>query len=74
MTILSVFAALLQDVPTSGKKAVLLEDLLENHTVNCLTYEENTGHPYRDNLCLFRAIVLYLQRNQRLDEKTSTFL
>ena len=40
--------------------AVLPEPLLKNHTVNCLTLEENTRQPYKDNLCLFRALALHL--------------
>ena len=52
--------------------AVLLESLLENHTVNCLTYEQNTKKPYKDNLCLFRLLALHLHGNdERLEEETS---
>ena len=36
-----------------------------------VTFEENTRKPYNDNLCLFRALVLHLQINQRLEKKTS---
>ena len=53
------------------KDAVLLECLLKNHTVNCLTYEQNTKKPYKDNLCLFRALALHLHGNERLEEETS---
>ena len=53
------------------KDAVLPESLLKNHTVNCLTYEQNTKKPYKDNLCLFRALVLHLHGNERLEEETS---
>ena len=54
--------------------SVLLEFLLKNHTVNCLTYEENTKKPYKDNLCLFRALALHLHGNdKRLEEETSKF-
>ena len=63
---LTVFAALLKDLPIGCKNAVLPEPLLKNHTINCLTFEENTRQPYNDNLCLFRALVL-----QFLDEETS---
>ena len=55
LTNLTVFAALLQDVPMGCKDAVLPEPLLRNATINCLKYEENTRQPYNDNLCLFRA-------------------
>ena len=68
---LTVFAALLKDVPMGCKNAVLPEPLLKNRTINCLTYEENTRQPYNDNLCLFRALALHLHGTQRLEEDTS---
>ena len=71
LTNLTVFAALLKDVPMGCKNAVLPEPLLKKCTINCLTYEENTRQPYNDNLCLFRAIALQLHGSQRLEEETS---
>ena len=71
MTNLTVFAALLEDVPMGSKNAVLPKTLLKNHTINCLTYEENTGQPYNDNLCLFRVLALHMHGNHRLEEETS---
>ena len=68
---LTVFAASLKDVSMGRKKAVLSKPLLKNHTINCLTYEENTRQPYNKNLCLFRALALHLHGNQRLKEETS---
>ena len=54
------------------KKAVLPESLLKNHTINCLTYEKNIKKPYKDNLCLFRALALHLHGNDKiLKEDTS---
>ena len=38
--------------------------------MNCLTYEQNTKKPYKDNLCLFRAFALNLFGNERLEEET----
>ena len=73
LTNLTIFAALLKDVPMGCKKAVLPEPLLRNGTINCLTYEENTRQPYNDNLCLFRALALHLQGTQRLEKETSKF-
>ena len=58
LTNLTVFAALLKDVPMGCKYAVSPESLLKNFTINCLTFEENTRQPYNDNLCLFRALAL----------------
>ena len=71
LTNLTVFAASLKDVPMGCKNAVLTETLLKNHTIKCLTFEENTRQPYNDNLCLFRALALHLHGTQRLEEETS---
>ena len=57
---LTVFAALLNDVPMGCKDAVLRKLLLRKGTFNCLTLEKNTRQPYNDNLCLFRALALHL--------------
>ena len=71
LTNLTVFAALLKDVPMGCKNTVLPESLLKNHTTNCLTYEEKTTQPYNHSLSLFRALALHLHGTQRLAEKTS---
>ena len=71
LTNLTIFAALLRDIPMGCKVAVPLESLLKNHTVNCLTYEQNTQKPYKHNLCLFRALGLNLHGNEKLEEETS---
>ena len=71
LTNLTIFAALLRDIPMGCKDAVLPECLLKNHTVNCLTFEKNTRKPYNDNLCLFRALALHLHGNERLEEEIS---
>ena len=39
---LSIFAALLRDIPMGCEDAVPPESLLKNHTINCLIYEQNT--------------------------------
>ena len=70
LTNLTISTALLRDLPMGCKDAFLPESLLKNHTVNCLTYEQNTKKPYKDNLCLFRALALHLQRNEGLEEQT----
>ena len=55
------------------KDAVLPEPLLINHTIKCLTFEENTRQPYNDDVCLFRSLALHMHVNQRLEEETSNF-
>ena len=71
LTNLTVFPALLKDVPMGCKNAVLPELLLRNGIINCLTFEENTRQPFNNNLCLFRAFALHMHGNQRLKEETS---
>ena len=71
LTNLTVFGALLKNVPLGCKNAVLPEPLLRNGLINCLTFEENTRQPNNDNMCLFRALALHLHGNQRLEEETS---
>ena len=71
LTNVTVFAALLEDIPMGCKDTVLPEPLLKNHKVNCLTFEKRTLQPYNDNLCLFRAIALHLHGNKELEEETS---
>ena len=68
---LTKFAALLKDIPMGCKDAVLPESLLRNRSINCLTFERNTRQPYKDNLCLFRALDLHLHGNEKLKEETS---
>ena len=53
------------------KDVFLPESPLKNHTVNCLTYDQNTKKPNKDNLCLFGALALHLHGNERLEEEKS---
>ena len=71
LTKLTVFAALLRDIPMGCKNAVLPDPLSKNCTINRLTFEESTRQPYNENLCLFRAFALHLHGKQRLGEETS---
>ena len=70
-TNLTIFAALLRDIPMGCEDAVLLESLLRNPSIYCVTFERNTRQPNKDNLCLFRALALHLHGNERLEEETS---
>ena len=71
LTNLTVFAALLEDVPKGCKNSVLPELLLKNQNLNCLTDEKNTKKPYKDNFFLLRALALHLIGNGRLEEGIS---
>ena len=72
-TNITIFAASLKGVPMGCKDTVLLEPLLKNHNVNCLTFERNRRQPYNDNLCLFRALALHFHGNEKLEEENSNF-
>ena len=71
LTNLTVFAVLLKDVPMGCKDSVLPEPLLKNQNVNCLTYEQDTKKPYKDNFYLLMSLALHLHGNERLGEETS---
>ena len=75
LTIVTVFAALVREVPMGYKNAVLLELFAKkkNKTVNYLTYKENTREPYNDNFCPFRALTLHLHGNGGLEETSKRF-
>ena len=68
---LTIFAALLRDFATGSKDAALPGSLLNNHTVDCLTFEKKTRKHYNDNFCFFRAVALHLFGNERLEKETS---
>ena len=42
----NVFASLLKDIPMNCKDTVLTEPILENHNLNCLSFQRNTRQPY----------------------------
>ena len=71
LTNLTKFAALLRDIRMGCKDAVLPEYLLRIRSINCLTYEQNTKKPYKDNLSHFRALALHLNGNESFEEETS---
>ena len=73
LTNLTVFAALLKDINMGWKDSVIPEPLLKKQNVIGLSYEQNTKRPYKDNLCLVRALALKLHGNERLEEETSKF-
>ena len=53
LTNLTVLAVLVIDVPMGCKNAVSPKRLLKKHTIDCLTFEENTRKPYNDNPVFF---------------------
>ena len=71
LTNVTVFAALLREVPVVFKDAILTESLTKSYTVNCPTCEERIRKPYNENLWLFRALALHLHGNGGLEEENS---
>ena len=59
ITNVTVFAALLTNIPMSCNDTPLPQPMLRNPEFNCLV---SNGHdePYNDNFCLFRAIAIHL--------------
>ena len=54
------------------KDTVLPEPLSKVLKVNRFTFERNTRQPYNDNLCLFRALALFLHGSEKLDEEETS--
>ena len=50
--------------------SALSEPLLRNTQVNCLSSDKDK-QPYKDHLCLFRALTMYLHDHCNLDAHTS---
>ena len=74
LTKVTVFAALLKDTPMVCKDTVLPETLLRKCNVSCLTFERNTSQPHKDRLCVFRALALHMNGNEKLEEETSKII
>ena len=74
-TNLTVFAVLFRDLPLCCKDTVLPKPLLKNQGQLSHFLKEyhifRKEEPYEDSLCLFRALTLHLDRNQKLEEETS---
>ena len=69
LTNVTIFAALLKNIPMGCKDAVLPEPLLKSHCVNCLVSDVH-NEPYNDNLCLFRALAVHLHGPKRIEEES----
>ena len=67
------FLTLLKEVPMGHKDAVLANPLLENHSVECLKFEESSRKPYIGNLCLFRALALHCMETRDSSRKLLDF-
>ena len=72
ITNVTVFAALLKNIPMGCPNSVLPDPLLKNHSVNCLLSNKDKEH-YKDHFCLFRALAMYMKGHNDLDSHTSRY-
>ena len=72
ITNVTIFAALLKNIPMGCPDPVLPESLLRHTQVNCLlSYKDK--EPYKDQLCLFRAFAMYMNGHKDLESHTSRY-
>ena len=74
ITNVTIFAALLKNLPMGCPDSVIPEPLLRNNHVNCLISDAHTREPYKDNLCLFRALAVHLHGTDNLEYPLPRFL
>ena len=72
ITNVTIFAALLKNIPMGCPDSVLPELLLRYTQVNCLLSNKDK-EPYKDHLCLFRALAMYMNGHNDLDSHTSRY-
>ena len=73
ITNVTIFAALLKNIPMGCPDSVLPEPLLRHTQKNCLLSDKDK-QPYKDHLCLFRALTMYLNVHSNLDAHISQLL
>ena len=71
LTNITIFAALLKNVPVGCSDLSLPVPLLKNHYVHCLVSDQNKK-PYNDKLCLFRALAIHLHGSSVLEINTKS--
>ena len=72
ITNVTIFAALLKNIPMGCPDSVLPEPLLRHTQVNCLLSNKDK-EPYKDHLCLFRALAMYMNGHKDIDSHTSRY-
>ena len=68
----TIFAALLKNIPMGCADCVLPEPLLRHTQVYCL-FSNKDKEPYKDHLCLFRSLAMYMNGHNDLDSHTSRY-
>ena len=69
ITKVTIFAASLENTPIGCPDSVIPEPLLRHTQVNCLLSNKEK-EPYKDDLCLFRALAMYKNGHNVLDSHT----
>ena len=69
ITNVTIFAALLNNIPMGCPDSVLPEPPLKNHSVNCFLSNKDK-EPYKDHLCLFRALAMYMNGHNDIESHT----
>ena len=72
ITNITIFATLLKNIPMGCPDSVLPEPLLKNHSDNCLLSNKDK-EPYKDHLCLFRALAMNMKGHKDLETHTSRY-
>ena len=71
-TNVTIFAALLKNIPMACPDSFLPEPVLRHTQVNCLLSNKDK-EPYKDHLCIFRALAMYMNGHNHLDSHTSRY-
>ena len=71
-TNVTLFCALLKNIPMGCIDAVLPEQLLRRPNVNCLV-SKSYGETYNDYLCLLRAIAVHLYGSSELETNAANW-
>ena len=69
---MTIFAALLENIPMGCPDSVFPEPLLRHTQVNCLLSNKDK-EPYKDHLCLIRALESYLNGHNDLESQISRY-
>ena len=72
ITNVTIFPVLLKNIPMGCLDSVLLEPLSRHSQVNCLL-PNKVKEPYKDHLCLFRALAMHMNGHNDLESHTSRY-
>ena len=73
LTNVTIFTSLVKNLPMGFQNTVLPNHPLQNHHINCLTFQGSTRKLYKDHFSLFQALTSQLHSNDNLEEDNSKF-